>query len=152
MMQEQGMTGAPLPAAVRRPWSSTVKDALVYEPAVTAVSVRAMIPLVRMGPPESPAPVSTQVTVPLVAGAFQEKPVGDRASTVRRLPAEPRGKTAGVLATLVPPIRSPNAPKHTLGTKAERAVEGVRAVRVSVPACASALVDRQTLPATVVVA
>jgi hypothetical protein len=81
--EQQRTGGHPLLASVRRPWASTVIAVLVYEPAVTAVFVRAIVPVVRMGPPVSPTPVATLVTVPFVAGAFQEKPVGDRTSTVR---------------------------------------------------------------------
>jgi hypothetical protein len=60
-------------------------------------------------------------------------------------------KVVGVLAA-VPVIRSPFAVMHVLGTNAEAAAAGVRAVVVSVPACARALVERQTIPALVVVA
>jgi hypothetical protein len=64
------VTGAvPEEAAVRRPCASTVNEVFVYEPAVTAVFARAMVPVLVMGPPVKPVPVATFVTVPLVGGA-----------------------------------------------------------------------------------
>jgi len=53
-----------------RPWASTSTVAFVYNPAVTVVSERAIVPEVVMGPPVNPVPVLTEVTVPLtdVAG------------------------------------------------------------------------------------
>jgi hypothetical protein len=55
----------PLDAAVIRPWASTVKLVDVYEPAVTAVFARAMVPLVVIAPPDSPVPAVMDVTVPV---------------------------------------------------------------------------------------
>jgi hypothetical protein len=50
---------------------------------VTAVFVRAIVPVVVIGPPLRPVPVATEVTVPLEAGLFHVKPVGAVLSTVR---------------------------------------------------------------------
>ena len=52
----------PFEAAVMRPWASTVKLVLVYEPATTAVSANAMVPTEVIGPPVSPVPVLIKVT------------------------------------------------------------------------------------------
>ena len=55
----------PLAALVSLPWASTVMLALVYAPGVTAVLAREMVPVVVTGPPVSPVPVATEVTVPV---------------------------------------------------------------------------------------
>jgi hypothetical protein len=55
-------------AAVSRPCASTVKvgtaDALPYDPALTAVLARLIVPVEVIGPPVNPVPVATLVTVP----------------------------------------------------------------------------------------
>ena len=55
----------PLDAAVIRPWASTVMSALVYDPGVTAVSARSMVPETVMVPPSRPVPAVMLWTVPL---------------------------------------------------------------------------------------
>ena len=54
----------PLAAAVIRPCASTVILALVYEPAVTAVFARAIVPELVIVPPDNPVPAVMLVTVP----------------------------------------------------------------------------------------
>ena len=61
----------------------------------------------------------------------------------------PTVRAVGV-STAVPVIRSPFAVTHARGMYAEAAAAGVRAVVASIPAWARTLVDRQTIPATVV--
>ena len=56
--------GAPLLTAVRRPNASTVRLEFVYEPGVTPEAARETVPDTVMGPPVSPAPVRTSLTVP----------------------------------------------------------------------------------------
>jgi hypothetical protein len=55
---------APLLAAVRRPWASTVIDAKVYGPGVTDVFASAIVPVVVIVPPVNPVPAVIEVTPP----------------------------------------------------------------------------------------
>jgi hypothetical protein len=64
------VTADPLDAAVNLPCASTVTFESVYDPGVTAVFAREIVPVVVIGPPESPVPVATFVTVPLAVPAI----------------------------------------------------------------------------------
>ena len=69
------VTPVPLVTAVIRPWRSTVIFAFVYEPAATPVFAREMVPFVVIGPPVSPVPVPTEVTVPVELAEMVMLPV-----------------------------------------------------------------------------
>jgi len=53
------------------PYESTEMFALVYEPSVTPVGWRQIVPVETMGPPVKPGPVLMQVTVPLSWGGMR---------------------------------------------------------------------------------
>ena len=60
------VTGAlPDAAKVTRPNASTEIEGLLYEPGVTVVGARLIVPEDVIGPPVRPLPVLTEVTVPL---------------------------------------------------------------------------------------
>ena len=54
--------GDPFEAAVMRPWASTIRLVLVYEPGVTVVLASAIVPVDVIGPPVIPVPVFIRVT------------------------------------------------------------------------------------------
>jgi hypothetical protein len=61
----KALGAAPEEADVNRPCASTVILAYVYDPAETAVLAKEIVPVVVIGPPDSPVPVATDVTDPL---------------------------------------------------------------------------------------
>ena len=102
------VTGAtPLEAAVSLPWASTVIDAYVYAPAVTAVSAKFIVTSPDEPPPDKPVPAVTLVMSPGL-GAIQASPLVVAESTERIQPlVEAAVTTIGVdavLAEIIEPL------------------------------------------------
>ena len=55
---------APVEAKVIRPVASTTISAFVYDPGITVVFSREIVPTVVIGPPVKPVPVEMKVTPP----------------------------------------------------------------------------------------
>ena len=81
-----------------RPCASTVIFAEVYEPAATAVSARAIVPVLVIVPPVSPVPTVMLVTLPLAVTEDQLKVVP---SVVKYFPVLPVCEGTGFATAIV---------------------------------------------------